>query len=301
MAKASMPFYAIMLMLSMSAVVWAQEPARVLAALEYDGKSTSTLRYGDLRITLSNLPVASSSGNGHVDHYRLGVDAWYGKRPAFSMHLDHVDESPPYPDPAVKVMWLDRASAMPQVVFTYADAGGKCCNDASIATMDATGHWHVIETGGLLLDFEYEFLDLNGDGTAELVSTWLYRYCLGLCGPSFRGVVVEKLIGRQLRDVTKAEQYRSFVRGRLRAEEDRNGPRGFEEDLHSNSFLWGWVAQKAEVGELSDAWRTMLADYDHSEANFPETLAEHLLSGRYITSREKRLLDLLSASGTVRP
>jgi hypothetical protein len=294
-----MPFYAILLVLSMSAAAQAQQPARVLAELEYHMAGTHTLKYGGLRITVSNKPVGIKSGSGEPDHYRLKVVGRYRNRPAFSMHVDDDDEIPPTSAPIVRVLWLDRTSALPQVVFTHSESGGgKCCNNASIATMDVAGHWHVIETGGLLRDFEYEFFDLDGDGAAEMVSTWLYRYSgcpIGLCdGGLFRNVAIEKLIGRQLKDVSKAKRYRGFQRERLSEWED-----GYEMD--SNAPLAGWVVQKALAGELSDAWRTMLAHYDHNEENFPEMLANDLLSSGYITPKEKRRLDLLTASRAGRP
>jgi hypothetical protein len=294
MAKATMPFYAALLVLSMNVAARAQEPARVLAELKYNPEHSTTLKYRGLRITLSNKPVIFS-GSGEPDHYQLRVVGRYRNRPAFSMHVDDDDESPPYPGPTVRVMWLDRASALPQVVFTHSESGN-CCNDLSVATMDAAGHWHVVETGGMLRDFEYEFLDLDGDGTAEIVSTWPYRYssCWGFCGGLFPVTRIDKLIGRQLRDVSKAKRYRSFQRERLGEWED-----GGETD--SNGLLAGWVAQKALAGELSDAWRTMLTHYDHSEGNFPATLADDLLGSGYITLKDKRRLDLLNASQVEQP
>jgi hypothetical protein len=293
MAKATMSFYAALLVLSMNVAARAQEPARVLAELKYNPEHSTTLKYRGLRITLSNEPIFVS-GSSKPDHYELILVGRYRNHSAFAIHVDDEYYESPASDPAVRVLWLDRTSAMPQVVFTHSEYGN-CCNDVSIATMDATGHWHVIETGGLLLDFEYEFLDLDGDGTAEMVSTWPYRYssCWGFCGGLFPVTAIEKLVGRQLKDVSKAKRYRSFQRARLDRWDDG--------DQHSNGALAGWVAQKALAGELLDAWRRMLADYDHNEESFPEILASDLLDSGYITPRERRQLESLSAGVTGQP
>jgi hypothetical protein len=129
MAKANIPFCAIMLVLSMTAAVQAQESARVLAELKYNPEHSTTLKYRGLRITLSNKPVIFS-GASEPHHYRLSVVGRYGKRPVFSMHVDDDYESPPS-DPTVRVLWLDRTSPLPQVVFTHSQGGAQCCNPSS--------------------------------------------------------------------------------------------------------------------------------------------------------------------------
>jgi len=84
--------------------------------------------------------------------------------------------------------------------------------------------------------------------------------------------------------------------------------------LHSNGYLGGWVAAKALVGELNDAWRTLLENFDHQsnwdmqecltgqpiqqcpqnetrQLDFPEALAKHLFKRGYISvDQEQQLL-----------
>ncbi len=122
---------------------------------------------------------------------------------------------------------------------------------------------------------------------------------------------IEKLIGGALRNVTDEARFQDFLRQQLRAME--NG--AHQHARRSNGFLGGWVAQKSLVGELDDAWSTMLRSYDRQSdwpleeclvaarldqcpenqkraLTFPAALAKHLADHGYITEEKSRQLVL---------
>lgn len=72
---------------------------------------------------------------------------------------------------------------------------------------------------------------------------------------------IQALRGDKLQDVSKESRYRDFMLMNLRAMESQWATT--DNRAEPNGYLAGWVAQKALVGQLDDAWRTMLTTYDH--------------------------------------
>jgi len=237
----------------------------------------------------------------------------YKGQKALSIHLDRKDGGQEEPYAEVWLMKLDPSTTAPQVIFTYSTGGAHCCTVTKIATIGEEGSWRVVDAGELDSD-GYAFKDLDGDGGHELVNidnSFLYAFCAYSC--SNAPTRIKKLVGIDLRDVTSNSRYQKFLRQQLQ-EMEANARADSKETLHSNGYLAAWVAAKALVGEFPDAWKTMLAAYDHNsdwpmevcispipldqcpdadkrKANFPEALAGHLVAYGYITPEERQKLN----------
>jgi hypothetical protein len=247
------------------------------------------------------------------------VTVGYKGQTTFSIHLVG-DEARGREEPTaeVRIMKIDPSTTAPQVVFTYFWGGAHCCTVTKIASIDAQGNWHVVDAGILDGDDGYEFKDLDGDGGSELISVDnSFLYAFGCYACSYAPARIKKLVGTNLNDVTADGRYRDFMRQQLREMEANARTYGDKETFHSNGYLGGWVAAKSIVGELSEAWQTMLASYDRNpdwtmeeclrplplnqcpdtekrQIDFPKALATHLTIYGYITAEEKRKLDSMS-------
>jgi S1-C subfamily serine protease len=187
-------------------------------------------------------------------------------------------------------------------VGTLFSGGAHCCTDTLIATETSPDHWEAVETGALDGD-GFALEDIDGDGAAELVSVDnSFLYAFDSYASSFAPIRIQRLVRGRLEDVTRDPIFIHRLRQELAGMEylARQNP-----DLwHSNGFLAGWVADKARLGELADAWTKMIPFYDHSStfgemicttgdtvANcpqadvrmlpFPEGLAKHLVDNGY--------------------
>jgi len=285
-------------------------------------KSPLTLLFkwtGDWKLTRIVLPVDAfdqSATDSTSDNSPQPASAivQYKGRPAFSVHFDLDNAGMALDQAELRVMKLDPSSSAPQVLFTRFTGGAHCCIETKIGSMDQAGTWHLVDAG--LLDGDgYEFQDLDGNGGLDLISidnSFLYAFApyAGSNAPTR----IKKLNVTALDDVTAQPQYRGFLKARLREMEASARTLG-STAFHSNGFLGGWVAQKVLVGELADAWKIMLASYDRNsdwttevctrpvpvkqcqdaerkQVAFPEALAAHLFTHKYITLEEEHGLAL---------
>jgi hypothetical protein len=220
-------------------------------------------------------------------------------------------------------MRLDPTTSLPQVILEYFWGGAHCCTITKIATVDSSGKWHAVD-GEVLDGGGYRFEDLDGNGGNELVSvdnSFLYAFACYAC--SYAPTRIHKLIGSELREVTRNPRYQNFLRQQLR-EMETYALKSSEDQLHSNGYLAGWVAAKSLVDEFGQAWRTMLTAYDRDSdwtleecligvsidkcpedkkrrLEFPEALAKHLVDNGYITAEEKQRLVMSSNEPQARP
>jgi hypothetical protein len=284
----------------------------VLGRVRYEGKQPAKLQYESLAITIDGAPVAApdrAPGSADDVEERVAVvTVRTGGKAVLTMRLDDsyaIEE----PNAEVTVIRLDAATRSPQIVFTHFTRGAHCCTLTKIATLDAGNTWRVVDAS--TLDGEgYEFPDLDGDGSGELLSVDnSFLYAFASYADSNAPTRIEKLVGTTLQDVTRNPRYRSVLRQHLRAMERDAGP----DARRSTGYLAGWVAQKALVGELAAAWRVMLASYDRDydwtmeecltgasldacpadkkrAITFPRALANHLVDNRYLTREEARRL-----------
>ena len=228
--------------------------AQALPRLEYNGGQPATLQYSGLRIVVDAVanPDFPDEKDADDDHRIPRVKGYDGERPIFSFVMD----SAWHPRAQLTLRRLDPKTRVPQVVATAYTGGAHCCTITTIATSDASGAWQVVEAGRVDGDEGYRFMDLDGDGGEELVTiNQRFLYAFGCYACSSSPTVILKLAGTQFVDVTRDAKYRRFLRDELKEMEK-------DAEWHSNGFLAGWVAQKSLVGEIDDAWPTMLRSYD---------------------------------------
>ena len=274
-----------------------------IAQTSYDGKHPATIQYHGLMVTVD--------GSRGPDGDTLGPVAtgWYQGRPAFTLQIDDGVQGA-----NLELRQLDRNVSLPQVIFTAYSGGAHCCTVTKIATINSSGSWTTLDVGqndggG------YKFLDLDGNGNSALVTidnSFLYAFAPYSC--SYAPTRIMKLIGSEVKDLTRDLKYREFLRQELLKMEtfQRNNPCS-----EPNGYLAGWVAQKALVGELDDAWHTMLASFDRNSdwlvgcrsgapsyncpdnekyiIAFPEGLANHLFENGYISETQRNNLSLVLA------
>lgn len=167
-----------------------------------------------------------------------------------------------------KIIQLDPSTSAPQVVLTYYTGGAHCCTFTKIATLSNSGSWSIVEAPQL--DSEgYEFEDVDGDGFVELINVDnSFLYTFDSYAGSFAPPKVTRFSGGTLTDVTTTPGIRLYLQRELRWME------GFAKKDNSlwtsNGFLAGWVASKAQLGEVDAAWQRMLASYDHNPMFGPE-------------------------------
>ena len=221
---------------------------------------------------------------------------------------------------SVAIRQLDRASAYPQVVLSGYTGGAHCCTVTVVATSASDETWQFVDLGRNDGDGGIDVLTLDDDGSSVLVDyndRFLYQY--GSYVGSLRPTRLRKLSGTKVADVTREPRYRSYLLRELKLMEQRGAS---ERPLREpNAYFAGWVSQKALVGQLSEAWRTMLASYDRKEeqgrnvcavdesiffkttygtrecpkgeeiqVSYPEALARLLTELGYITPQESALL-----------
>jgi hypothetical protein len=158
---------------------------------------------------------------------------------------------------------LDTSTRYPQVVATQYSGGAHCCTSTTIATEGSGGHWSLVEGQELDGDGGYRFEDIDNDGAAELIAadnTFLYAF--DSYAGSFAPTKIYRLVGNTLNDVTNLPTFHRRLVQDLAALEflAREDPNLW----HANGFLGAWVASKARLGQIADAWDTMIPLYDRN-------------------------------------
>jgi hypothetical protein len=268
-----------------------------LPTVRFDGKQAATFRNGELEVLLTSEP------DGKQGKRAIAVGK-YKDRPAFALRAELGGSTS-----ALKFLRVDPTSSNAHVIFSSFSGGAHCCTETQFASADSQGSWYVVN--GRIIDGEvgYEFKDLDGDGTYELVSSDNdFLYAFGCYACSTMPPRIEKLIGQKFVNVTRDVRYQKFLREALKRMETRA-----DSNSRSNGYLGGWVASKSLVGEFDDAWRKMLASYDPSSdekteeclinvplttcppgqkrmPSFPEALLKLLVKNGYVTQGQAALL-----------
>jgi serine protease Do len=279
--------------------VFEPPPTPVSAFAAYDGERPVTLQYGDLAITLD-----SASAEEGLRAPIVTVRS--GGKIVFTARID--DDPSEKPQSQARIIKLDPRSASPQIVFSYYSGGAHCCTITRIGTRIGEGSWRVVDAGSLDGAGGYGFEDIDGDGAVELLSVDnSFLYAFASYAESVAPPKAQRLSDGVLHDVTDEPSSRSFLQRELRRIETMAAKN--PELWRNNGFLGGWVAAKAQLGEVDEAWRRMLKSYDrHSDwvneacaipvdldrcpadkkrkLEFPEALRLHLLAHGYPAPRE---------------
>jgi hypothetical protein len=235
--------------------VWKPSPIVPLAEARYSGGEPVTLQVGDLKVSVASVPDRTDrSGTDRMPE----ATVFQGGRAMVRMRLDDVVTEKPRA--RASVLRLDPSSPRPQVMLTGFGGGTHCCHVTKFAAL-VGGRWRIVEGDAIDGDEGYRIEDIDGDGTYELTShDGDFLSAFSSYAASWPPVKVSKLVGARLVDVTGSRRYRSFARQDVHRFERAAGrdPKLW----NSNGFLAGWVASKARVGEIDDAWRRMLQQHD---------------------------------------
>lgn len=273
-----------------------------LASLHYGGVLPETIKYDDVSVTLDRVKAVDEPDK-YVPVLRVSYSD--GRKLEVKMP-DDVAASEPAAD--VKIVKLDPLSASPELIFTAFTNGAHCCTLTKIVTVGADKALSVVDAGLLDGDEGFQFSDEDADGSAELIAYDI----LFLFAPfaSYADTVaplrVYQLRGKHIIDVTRDPKFKGTISKELASLESSK----YQSVRHSNGYLAGWVATKAELGQFREAWRKMLAAYDRESNSgfecmdavpfekcpsnrlrsvpFPEALGKHLLKTNYISASELR-------------
>lgn len=302
---------AIGLMLTMGKTyAWIEDPSGVpLAQTVFDGtQATTQLSYHDIQVAIDTVPedddhTGCSPPPNRADCRAIIAIGRYAGQQAFTLREDQVrflNGKPELPV-TVEVRRLDPTTMAPQVLLTVGRGDETCCTWRQVATVDSSGVWHLVNTE-VGWDEVYQFSDLDGNGGNEMIAA---DQRLPNSFGSYAGSAptrILKLVGVEIKDVTKDPRYRGFLRQNLK-EMERDW-RDFGDPITQiNGYLAGWVAQKILIGELDDAWRGMLKSRDMldrrsyhyvkcGDCEFPEALATVLVDSGYLTAGQSSRLVL---------
>lgn len=271
-----------------------------LTQLHFDGKAPISIKYRELTVSIDSASSAESPESKYpLFHLSFGD----GRR----LDVKLGDQQPTdEPEADARIYQLDRSSPFPQIVLTYYWAGAHCCTVTKVVTVDSSGKMAVVDAE-TLDGSGYFFDDLDGDGNVELLSfDNSFYYAFASYAESVAPVRVSRFRGSSITDVTLEESYRTILKRRLSDMESMD-----RDSRKSNGYWGGWVATKAQLGQFTEAWQTMLASYDRDsdwslqecsdyravtecpkdklrDLAFPEALAKHLQKHGYIKFGDMR-------------
>jgi len=241
--------------------IWQPRTGEPIRKIEMSGEIDS------LSTSLDGLSITWARTRPTTDGLRTPVvTATLNGKPAFSVRLEEAEREQPFA--AVALHRLDPASPMPQAVITGYTGGAHCCMAAVFATADASGTWRTV--AGQTLDGGGDWVeDVDGDGQPELVhadNSFLYAFS------SYAGSVpphrIVRLSGGVLKDVTQEPRYRSYLRQEVARMEHLGARRG--DAIEINGYLAGWVAAKARIGQVDEAWAVMLRRHERGQERMYE-------------------------------
>lgn len=215
------------------------------------GASSASVSVGTLTATVSMVP---SPGNSGEKTARLKVEL------AGREVLDLAGGSIFFDFPATEasIVEIDPGNDHPEVYFTSYSGGAHCCSAVFVATEAAAGWTGVLvgefDGGGDYLD------DVDGNGLVEIVTVdnrFLYQFDCYAC--SAAPLVIRTVRNGEVIDVSRDPDYRIAHREWLQQLESNIDP---SERWTSPGFLAGWIAAKARVGELEEAWRQLVENWD---------------------------------------
>lgn len=205
---------------------------------------------------------------------------------------------------SVKLVKLFPDSEYPQILFDAYTGGAHCCTMTEILLASKSGNWQFADFGYRDGD-ELKFEDATGAGNYVVIGVdESFNYTFDCYACSRPPIKIEEFKNGQLNDVTQEPRFRDRLKYELKQiESDRST------NWHSNGFLAGWAALKSLLGEQDDAFRRLLPLHDRTNQfgfmecavpasigkcpadkrkliPFPEGLKKHLVSHKYLTSKQ---------------
>lgn len=233
--------------------------------IEFDGETPVSYRFDTITITLGSDPAERG----------LRMPTLIGKAGERLLFATRFDDNPTdAPRSTARVIRLDPTTPLPQIIFSTYTGGAHCCTATRIVTQDPAGGWQVLDAG--TVDGEgYALEDVDDDSYVELLGVDnSFLYAFASYAESYAPPVVMRVSGGQLRTVTQTESILPYLRRNLREMElsaaDSPG-------LWTNKgFLAGWVAAKAQLGEVESAWPRVLAAPTEPDAFLMRPCTENL-------------------------
>jgi hypothetical protein len=229
--------------------------------ISYDVDRPAQLLSGDLAVELKLQKMNEDQYTTHVTGVEKG-------QASFTFEVGKDGEYANTPSDAA-FLKLDPKSTAPQLLFTRYTGGAHCCTKTWIAVKpDGAVGWSLIDAG-TLDGGGYFFEDVDGDGALELMSVDnRFLYAFDSYAGSYAPLKIFKLRGGRLDDVSEEPEMRSRLLQDVASME-------FTAKLEpstwkSNGFLAGWVASKIRLGQGSDAWQTVIENYDKASEFGPQ-------------------------------
>ena len=215
----------------------------ILAQARFSGKPV-TVHYGNLLATLSGIQKDGDFRNSAL-RFENGTSV--------VAKLNGVSST--YAHAWVQFVRLDPKTSSPQVVFGSFSGGAHCCTTTQIITSAG----QIVDAG--VIDGEgYSFEDIDGDGHVEILgidNSFLYMF--DAYATSYAPPRVQRLVEGKLLDVTREPTTKPYIQRSLREMQFQAAQN--PSLWSSNGYLGGWVATKALLGEVEDAWQRMLSSY----------------------------------------
>jgi hypothetical protein len=215
-----------------------------------------TWTLGDKVNTFSFGKITLSFGEGH-DRDGADVPAFQIKSPGAAPYTV-AGQSGTNPVTAKwAVLQLDKGNPLPQIVFTSYSGGAHCCTRIYIVEKMASG-WTAFDLGLWEGDGLTSISDVDGDGTYDIVEfDNRFLYTFDDSAVSWSPPVVMNVRNGAVQDVSKQPRYKKFYESWAAKAKAACAK-------HSNGACAAYAADAARAGDFAEAWKFVLANYDHN-------------------------------------
>jgi hypothetical protein len=158
----------------------------------------------------------------------------------------------------------------PSVMLETYSGGAHCCVSVQVVLPEGKG-WNPIVLGEWNGDRVAFPRDVSGDGVADfVVRDNTFYYAFGSYTESYPAPVVLNIRGGRVVDVSAEPAFAPLFRADLA--ETRAGcvPAG-PDDTPSNAMCAAYAADAARLGEFDTAWRAVMAAYDRTATDWPDS------------------------------
>lgn len=240
----------------------------VWKAETYSGDFTTYTKNKPLQLLSGTLSVTLKMEKIAEDQYSTSVTGGETGGAQFSFTVGKDGEYNDFESRAALIK-LDAKSPVPQLVFTRYSGGAHCCTNTWIVSKaEAAADWSIKDLGKLDSS-GYWFDDVDGDGGQELLNVDnAFLYAFDSYAGSFAPIHISKFKDGSLEDVSTEASMRPRLLQDLAGMEFQAK---INADLwKSNGFLVAWLANKIRLGDGSDAWSTVMENYEKASDSGPQ-------------------------------